>query len=225
MTQELIRSSQVLNPSTESAASVETEATPEVAQVESTDNDDDALIDLLADEPEETTTADTPPDFDSPEMSKLSQDFKKAMGVDLKEAYQQFTQAATQLAEMQSALQEQAAQTALSTLSTNWGVTGEELDKRVKRVLAITEKMSEKDRAKYDSVEGIQKLWDKIASKRAGQTPGNSGQNGSTSANAGKRTYKTSELRDLMTRNPTLYNSQQAQIEAAFREGRVIDDL
>lgn len=189
-------------------------------------DDDPELNALLADdnEEDEVEAKVKEPDFETPEAKKLAEQFKEILGVDLKDALKQYTDTAAQLQQMQQQVQEQAAQVALSQLSTAWGVTGAELDKRVERVLKAAEKLSPEQRAKYDSPEGIQKLWARIESVKANQAPGSSGKSG-TPSGVSKQTFKTSELRDMMIKNPVLYNSQQAAIERAFAEGRVVDDL
>lgn len=164
---------------------------------------------------------DGPPDFSTPEFAKLSEDFKKALGIDLKDAYEQFTQTATQYAEITAKMQEMESRQTLSSLQDAWDVTPKELDRRVDAVLAVVGKMSAAQKAKYDSLEGIQDIWAKIEAKKAtGKTAGTPSTGGQKPTSTAKR-WKASEIREMMFSNPDLYQQNQGAIAEAFRQGLV----
>lgn len=168
---------------------------------------------------------DGPPDFSTPEFAKLSEDFKKALGVDLKDAYEQFTQTSAQYAEMTARVQEMESRQTLSSLQDAWDVTPKELDRRVDAVLAVVGKMSDAQKAKYDSLEGIQGIWDKIEAKKAtGKTTGTPSTGGQKPTSTAKR-WKGSEIREMMFGNPDLYQQNQGAISEAFRLGLVDNNL
>lgn len=164
---------------------------------------------------------DVPPDFSTPEFAKLSEDFKKALGVDLKAAYEQYTQTAAQYAEMTARVQEMESRQTLSSLQDAWDVTPKELDRRVDAVLAVVGKMSDAQKAKYDSLDGIQEIWKKIEAKKAtGKTTGTPSTGGQKPTSTAKR-WKASEIRTMMFENPDLYQQNQGAISEAFRLGLV----
>lgn len=164
---------------------------------------------------------DGPPDFSTPEFAKLSEDFKKALGVDLKDAYEQFTQTATQYTEMTAKMQEMESRQTLSSLQDAWDVTPKELDRRVDAVLTVVGKMSDAQKAKYDSLDGIQEIWKKIeAKKSSGMTASTPSTGGQKPTSTAKR-WKATEIREMMFSNPDLYQQNQGAIAEAFRQGLV----
>jgi hypothetical protein len=193
------------------------EAEPEV--------DLDSIINSLSTEGEDATPV-TPEtiDFSNPKFAELDKGFKEALGIDLKSAFEQFTQAQAIIEQQRVAIEQQAGQQLLSQLSKDWGVTDAELDKRVGTLLEIAQKLPEAERAKYDSIDGLKKLWARVEKAKGGSTGKKS--NGVTgTAGSPKASYKASEIRDMMLKDPALYNRSQALIQAALTEGRVIQDL
>lgn len=192
------------------------------ASVESSteDLDIDSIVASLATPEEEPAQAlDGPPDFTKPEFAKLSTDFKEALGVDLKDAYENFTKIAEQNQQLVARIQEIEAQRTLSDLQTVWDVTPKELDRRVAKVLDVMNKMSPAQLEKYNSLEGVQQVWTSIESKLpvSKVAPSSGGQKPTTPV----KRYKMSEIREMMMNNPTLYSQQQSALEAAFRDGLV----
>jgi hypothetical protein len=186
----------------------------------------DSIINSLASEGEEASPA-TPEtiDFSNPKFAELDKGFKEALGIDLKSAFEQFTQAQAIIEQQRVAIEQQAGQQLLSQLSKDWGVTDAELDKRVGTLLEIAQKLPEAERAKYDSIDGLKKLWARVEKAKGGGTGGKKGNGVTGTAGSPKASYKASEIRDMMLKDPALYNRSQALIQAALAEGRVIQDL
>jgi hypothetical protein len=187
----------------------------------------DSIINSLSTEGEDATPV-TPEtiDFSNPKFAELDKGFKEALGIDLKSAFEQFTQAQAIIEQQRVAIEQQAGQQLLSQLSKDWGVTDAELDKRVGTLLEIAQKLPEAERAKYDSIDGLKKLWARVEKAKGGGTGTGKKSNGVTgTAGSPKASYKASEIRDMMLKDPALYNRSQALIQAALAEGRVIQDL
>lgn len=198
---------------------MEQEVSPPVEPSDELDLDS-ILEDLPEDQPE-APPADITPDFTKPEYEKLSADFKSAMGVDLKDAFETFTQTASQLKEMTAKMQEMESQRTLTELQDAWDVTPKELDRRVDAVLKVYSKMSPAQVEKYNSLQGVQDIWASIESKKAGKvTPSTGGQKQAK----GPDRMKASEIRDMMFNNPQLYSQNQAKIAEALRLGLVDQD-
>ena len=155
-----------------------------------------------------------------PEFVKLAEDFKAAMGVDLKEAMDAFNQTKAEMQAMQQRIQEMEAERTLSDLQNAWDVTPKELDRRVDAVLKVFNKMSDAQKEKYNSMEGVQQIWASIESKKSKAAPSSGGQKPATPI----KRYKQSEIRDMMLNNPKLYDQNQAMLEEAFKQGLVDND-
>lgn len=188
----------------------------DAAQTETSQNDGTA-----DNAPEASDT----PDFNAPEMAKLAEDFKAAMGIDLKQAYETFVQAQEQIIQFQQQRQETELQSTVNSLKSDWGVNDAEFNTRVAAVLDYANKLDPKLRQAVDNPEGIKMLWNQIEKRQAsaGSTPG--GKSTPTSGASNVPTFRKSELFEMMRNNPALYNSRQAEIQRAFEAGRVIDDL
>jgi hypothetical protein len=209
----------------EAIEAVET-PTVETAIEESTTESDldlDAIIESLpGDEPTSTEPEDVTAKFDTPEFEGFNKQFKETVGVDVKEAYEAFTQIQKQNEELRQQLEQQQAQVTLSTLSSEWGVTTAELDRRVNKVLQLVAEMEKKlpgSSSKYDSYDGIKQLWSHIEKKGAKSAPTTGG--GKTEP---KSKFKASELRQMMHKDPDKYNQLQSVIAQAWANGEVIDD-
>jgi hypothetical protein len=183
----------------------------------------DSIVSSLETENAETEAKEPEaPDFEKPEFTKLANDFKEMMGVDLKQAYDAYVQSTQQLQAMQAKIQEMEAQRTLADLQEVWDVTPKELDRRVNAVLKVFDKMKPEQVEKYNSREGVQQIWASIEKSKAGVTAAPSS-GGKKPVTTGKR-YKKSEIRDMMMNNPTLYDQNQQQISEAFRLGLVDPD-
>jgi hypothetical protein len=213
----------VEQPETEAIETVETPTveTTEESTTES-DLDLDAIIDSLPGDEPTTEPEDVTAKFDTPEFEGFNKQFKETVGVDVKEAYEAFVQIQKQNEELRQQLEQQQAQVTLSTLSSEWGVTTAELDRRVNKVLQLVAEMEKKSpgsSSKYDSYEGIKQLWSHIEKKGAKSAPTTGG--GKTEP---KSKFKASELRQMMHKDPDKYNQLQAVIAQAWANGEVIDD-
>ena len=220
---------QTLSPDSNSAPTPEVEVEEE--ELETTPVEEEGVVEgeedvdidsLLGDDPEEKKEPITA-DPESPQFKDLAKQFQEIMGVDLSTALEQYNQLAAQMSEMQSKVQEREAQDSLKNLQDAWDVTPTELDRRVAKVMQVVNKMTPAQKERYDSLDGIQKLWAKIETASAKSAPASGGEKkgkGSTK----EPSYKTSELRKMMRENPGLYDKSQALIQAAFAAGRVTDD-
>lgn len=155
-----------------------------------------------------------------PEFAKLAEDFKAALGVDLKEAMDAFNATKAEMQAMQQRIQEMEAQRTLSDLQDAWDVTPKELDRRVDAVLKVFNKMTDAQKEKYNSMEGVQRIWASIEGKKSKAAPSSGGQKPATPV----KRYKQSEIRDMMLNNPQLYDQNQAMLEEAFKQGLVDND-
>lgn len=165
---------------------------------------------------------DPPAEFDkeSPAFVKLAADFKEAMGLDLGEAMSTFTETKRQLDDMRQELDNYRSQQTLNSLQDAWDVTPKEMDRRVDLVLKTFKKMTPKQVAKYDSLEGIQKMWTEIDGAKSKSAPSSGGQKTATPT----KRYKQSEIRKMMMENPGLYDKQADALNEAFRLGLVDSD-
>ena len=163
-----------------------------------------------------------PAEFDkeSPAFAKLAEDFKAAMGVDLKDAMETFTETKRQLDEMRQELNAQRSRDTLNSLQDAWDVTPKEMDRRVDLVLKTFKKMTPKQVERYDSLQGIQDMWAKIDGSKSKSAPSSGGQKTATPT----KRYKQSEIRDMMMNNPKLYDQSAAALSEAFRLGLVDSD-
>lgn len=159
-------------------------------------------------------------DWEKPDeaLTALSTAFKEKLGVDLKEAIESYRLLLTEAQGLQQMREELEAERNVQSLRNAWGVNDQELTRRV----AILNKFAEQKPevyAKYDSLEGIQTLWDKLQKQKAKAT-GGSAKTASKSA-AGSKRYKQSELNALMFSDPVQYGKMQADLMLAYEEGRV----
>jgi hypothetical protein len=147
----------------------------------------------------------------------FAQQFKEYVGVDLKEAVSNYER-------MVQAQEAQQHQVLLSNISSQWGVQGEELDRRIEKVLQVVDKLKPEERAKYDSIEGIMTLWDRI-NRGSAKAPASRGENSaSPTSSTGGKTFKASEIEQMMFNDPAAYNAIQGDLAKALAEGRYIDD-
>ncbi|UVD33196.1 hypothetical protein [Plectonema phage Pbo-yong3] len=204
-------------------------------------DEETAALQALLDEHEsssdtsDTGTADDVPvdetkegvDFDSPKAQALAKEFKDLMGIDLKEAIDNYTRMTEMVQQQTQRQQEQEYQQTVNTLKSEWGVNDAELNRRVEQVLDYAGKLPENLRAQFDSLKGIQLLWAQIERKAGSPPPAaRSGGDAQRSTNpTGVTTYRKSELMKMMMEQPALYNSRQAEIARAYEMGAVIDDL
>ncbi len=188
----------------------------DAAQTETSQNDGTA-----DNAPERSDT----PNFDAPEMAKLAEDFKAAMGIDLKQAYETFVQAQTQLTQFQEQQQQAELQRTVDSLKSDWGVNDAEFNTRVAAVLDYANKLDPKLRQAVDNPEGIKMLWSQVEKRQAKSGSAPTSKATPVSGNNSGPTFRKSELYAMMRDNPALYNSRQAEIQRAFETGRVIDDI
>jgi hypothetical protein len=168
------------------------------------------------------------PDFSAPEFAELSDQFETATGIKLAEAAETFAAMQQQLAELQQAQQQNESESAAKTLMTTWGVQDAEFNRRVELVLAYVGKMSPERQAMYDSVDGIDLVWKRISKGKDKAAPGiKPAKSASASAETSKsgKTFKKSELRELMLKSPKQYQAMEQQIDRAYQLGNIIDDL
>ncbi|ABI33182.1 head scaffolding protein [Phormidium phage Pf-WMP4] len=221
---------QVATPMGEEAAAAETPDDPETAALQALLDEHESSSDTS-----ETDTADGAPsdettegiDFDSPKVQALAKDFKEALGIDLKQAIDTYTQM-TQMVQQQTQQQaEQEFKQAATTLKTEWGVNDAELNRRVSAVLDYANKLPENLRQQFDSVKGVQLLWAQIERKSGGAPPqaSSSGDAQRSTNPTGVKTFRKSELMKLMMEKPSTYTKMQAEIARAYEAGTVIDDL
>ena len=142
------------------------------------------------------------------------------MGLDLGDAMATFTETKRQLDDMRQELDNYRSQQTLNSLQDAWDVTPTEMDRRVDLVLKTFKKMTPKQVAKYDSLEGIQKMWTEIDSAKSKSAPSSGGQKTATPT----KRYKQSEIRKMMMENPSLYDQQADALNEAFRNGMVDSD-
>lgn len=215
MTSPMQASSKVLDP----AQSIDAQETP---ATDTPDNDVSATQAPGTDSP--TSESDSLEDIinelnggSNPEgFEAFAQQFKEYVGVDLKEAVANYER-------MVQAQEEQQHQVLLSNISSQWGVQGEELDRRIEKVLQVVDKLKPEERAKYDSIEGIMTLWDRI-NKGSAKAPASRGENSASTSKAGGKTFKASEVEQMMFNDPKAYNAIQGELAQALAEGRYIDD-
>lgn len=202
--------------------------TPAPAETEATT--EDAAIDELLDKADAASSSDEAkptaeaPDFAAPEFAALNDQFKAALGVDIKEAYDRYNQMSQAFEQQQQQLADQGAQVAAKTLQEKWGVNEAEFNSRVQRVLDYTAKLSPAIRAEFDSIEGIDRLWGRI-SQRSGSAQPSATKVGAGGGQSQPQKFRKSELRDMMLKNPRLYSSMQAAIASAYESGNVLDDI
>jgi hypothetical protein len=199
----------------ESEASTAEPTTPTTLAEPTTSEEPDELDIILSEE-------ETPAPLEGGDFEAFNEQFKKYMGIDLKDATAKFETLVAQYEAVVANQNAQSAQVALAHLTQTWGVSPEEVDRRVEQVLKVADKLSPAERAKYDSAEGVAQLWDRIeASRSRGKTPSSRGGD-TTSASA--EVFKASEVYQLMRNDPKAYNAIVPQLEVAIREGRYIDD-
>lgn len=157
------------------------------------------------------------PNRDTPEFKAFADQFKQYVGIDLTDALKRYEDIATLHEETLAMRSEVAAVEAKRSLQNAWSVNDAEFDRRLSVINAYAEKYPDAV-AKYDTIEGLQILYDKL-SKRKTSKPG-AGAGASTPAPSAKR-YKQSELQNLMTTDPASYKAQQAEIAQAYQDGRV----
>jgi hypothetical protein len=200
-------------------ASTEQENQVSSAETEVEGGEEELDIDSLIDELDADTQEATPEklDTESPEFVKLAQDFKTAIGIELKDAIESFQQSQKYLQELQAKVQEMESQRTLADLQDAWDVTPKELDRRVDAVLKVYNKMTPAQQSKYDSVQGVQDLWAKIEGKSSKTAPSAGGKKSATPV----KRYKQSEIRKMMMETPELYDQNQQILAQAFRDGLV----
>lgn len=219
----------------------ETVATPMGEETTAPDDPETAALQALLDEHEsssdtsETDTADGETsdetkegiDFESPKVQALAKEFKEALGIDLKEAIDNYTQMTQMVQQQTQQRAEQEFQQAATTLKTEWGVNDAELNRRVSAVLDYANKLPEGLRQQFDSVKGVQLLWAQLERKSGGAPPqaSSSGDAQRSTNPSGVQTFRKSELMKLMMEKPGTYTKMQAEIERAYAAGKVIDDL
>lgn len=200
----------------------ELEVTSPETPEEGDEEEDLDLEAILGDDPEEKKEP-IVADPSTPEFKELAKQFQDVMGVDITKALEQFNQMTEQMAAMQSRIQETESRDTLASLQDSWDITPTELDRRVDKVLKVFNKMNDAQKKRYDSLDGIKALWTKIESSSAKSAPASGGEKKSK-GDTKQPSYKTSDLRKMMRENPSLYDSSQALIQAAYKAGRVTDD-
>jgi hypothetical protein len=172
-------------------------------------------------QPASEKTPATVPNWDDPAKADFFKEFENVLGIPLREAYENYTQAVSSFQELQQRAQEQQMASDLRTLQDAWGVNQTELDTRVEAVLAEIEKMPPHLKAQVDSVEGIQLVWSRldkgksVASRQASYA----------APKQAEPKYRKSQLREMMQRDPGMYHSLQAEIQRAYAAGQVLDDV
>lgn len=175
---------------------------------DSTPTEDDSLDDIIN---ELNGGSSNPEGFEA-----FAEQFKQYVGVDLKEAIANYER----MVQIQESQQHQVL---LSNISSQWGVQGEELDRRIEKVLQVVDKLKPEERAKYDSIEGIMTLWERI-NKGSARAPASRGENSASTSSTGGRIFRASEIEQMMFNDPAAYNAIQGELAKALAEGRYIDD-
>jgi hypothetical protein len=166
------------------------------------------------------------PDFSAPEFAELSEQFEASTGIKLAEAAETFAAMQQQLAELQQAQQQDQSESAAKTLMSTWGVQDAEFNRRVDAVLKYVEKMSPERQALYDNVDGIDLIWRRISGDKTPKAskPAQTASASAATTKSGK-SFKKSELRDMMLRSPRQYQAMESAIDRAYALGNIIDDL
>lgn len=145
---------------------------------------------------------------------------KEFGGLSLREAVdsiKQLTEQFTDLRQQQAAL---SAEKAASQLKADWGVNDAEYARRADAVIAYLNKVRAENpelAAKYDSVEGIKLVWNHLSTK----TPGGVKSKGSVARVGDIRSFKRSEIDQMMRNQPAVYQANIAAIRAAMQAGRI----
>jgi hypothetical protein len=170
------------------------------------------LDELEGDEPEAEL-----PNRDTPEFKAFADQFKQYVGVDLTDALKRYEDVAKLHEETLAMRSEVAAVEARRSLQNAWSVNDAEFDRRLAVINTYAEKYPDAV-AKYDTIDGLQILYDKLSKRKTNKPAAGAG--ASTPAPSAKR-YKQSELQKLMTSDPASYKAQQAEIAQAYQDGRV----
>jgi hypothetical protein len=167
------------------------------------DNDDDDVLAV--------------PELDrsTPEFKAFAEQFKQMVGVDLTEAMQRYEALTTLHEETVAMRSEVAAIEARRNLQTAWAVNDVEFERRVDTINKYAAKYPDVV-AKYDTLDGLQVLWDKLSSSKR-----NKAGTGASDVPANAKRYSAADLRKLMTTDVTAYKAIEADVAKAYAEGRV----
>lgn len=166
-------------------------------------------------------SSETPIDWDSERVRKLSESFKDVLGVDLRETHNMVQQLREQYSAIQERQAEQALQAQLSSLQDSWGVNEAELNRRVNAVVEYASKLPEALRAQVDNPEGFKLIWSRI--EQAKSTPVSAKTSGKSETSPQYK-FRKSELAEMMMTRPEEYSARQAEIAAAYAKGQVLND-
>lgn len=145
---------------------------------------------------------------------------KEFDGLSLREAVEGIKQLTEQFADLRQQQAVLRAEKAAIQLKADWGVNDAEYARRADAVVAYLKKMGEEDpdlAAKYDSVEGIKLVWSHLSSK----TPGGVKAKGGVASVGDIRSFKRSEIDQMMRNQPAVYQANMAAIRAAMKAGRI----
>jgi hypothetical protein len=208
----------VVTPEAETTA----DATPEgeLSLEEQLKLHDELNPEATTEETPEATTEDGAPDWTSEKVVQLTESFKEATGIDLKEGYELMMEMRAELSAIKEAKQGEALQVAATQLQQAWGVNDAEVNRRAVEVAAYVAKLPEATRAALDNVEGIQLAWRHIeASKATRQAQ----RKGAPVIDGNVQTYSRKQVNDWMFNDPATYDKHAAAIAAARKAGRLTD--
>lgn len=155
------------------------------------------------------------PNRDTPEFKAFADQFKQYVGIDLTAALKRYEDIATLHEETLAMRSEVAAVEAKRSLQNAWSVNDAEFDRRLSVINAYAEKYPDAV-AKYDTIDGLQILYDRLAKRKTSKPSA-----GAATPTSSAKRYKQSELQSLMTTDPASYKAQQAEIAQAYQDGRV----
>ncbi len=179
-----------------------------------------SLFDELdkAQEPEKTEES-TDEEQVPPGFEKFSEDFKKYLGFDVKEAM-------TMVQELQTLKQELVVREQENSIKSAWNVDNDTYQERMNEVRAYAANIQQKNPEmfkKLDNVEGVKLIWAKIASEKQkgtkAQVPSIQQSGNKTPANAKSTFDFTYSQLQKMSRDEYAKNARR--IESAFANGRV----
>jgi hypothetical protein len=154
-------------------------------------------------------------DRSTPEFKAFADQFKQMVGVDLTEAMQRYEALTTLHEETVAMRSEVAAIEARRNLQTAWSVNDVEFERRVDTINKYAAKYPDVV-AKYDTINGLQVLWDKLSSSKR-----NKAGTGASDVPASAKRYSAADLRKLMTTDVAGYKAIEADVAKAYAEGRV----
>jgi hypothetical protein len=154
-------------------------------------------------------------DRSTPEFKAFAEQFKQMVGIDLTEAMQRYEALTTLHEETVAMRSEVAAIEARRNLQAAWSVNDTEFERRVDTINKYAAKYPDVV-AKYDTLDGLQVLWDKLSSSKRNKASASA-----SDVPASAKRYSAAELRKLMTTDVAGYKAVEADVAKAYAEGRV----